>query len=164
MDQLWSPWRFRYVSEAGRSDGCIFCQYASGDASRDREHLILQRGRFNFVLLNLYPYTTGHAMVAPYAHVAKLTQVDSATVQEMMEMAQSLQTALEAVYHPEGFNLGMNLGKCAGAGVADHIHLHFLPRWNGDTNFMTVIGETRVHPEDLLTTYDKLMDVLRSRE
>lgn len=161
MNQLWSPWRFRYVSEAGKTDGCIFCQYASGDASRDRERLILQRGRFNFVLLNLYPYTTGHAMVAPYAHVAKLTQDDSATVHEMMEMAQTLQTALEAVYHPEGFNLGMNLGKCAGAGVADHIHLHFLPRWNGDTNFMTVIGETRVHPEDLLTTYDKLMGLLR---
>lgn len=156
MDQLWSPWRFRYVIEPNKGDVCIFCDYGSGDPSRDRERLILYRGRLNFIVLNLYPYTTGHVMVAPYAHAARLTDVDSATLQEMMDLARSLQTALETTYHPEGYNLGMNLGRSAGAGVADHIHLHFLPRWNGDTNFMTVIGETRIHPEDLLTTYDKL--------
>jgi ATP adenylyltransferase len=156
MDQLWSPWRFRYVSSAQKDEGCIFCGYASGDPSRDRERLILYRGRVNLVVLNLYPYTTGHLMVAPYAHLANLTQLDSATLQEMMELAQTAQAALESMYHPEGYNLGMNLGKSAGAGVADHLHLHILPRWNGDTNFMTVIGETRVHPEDLFTTYEKL--------
>jgi len=162
MDQLWSPWRFRYVI-AGKSDGCIFCEYAAGDASRDRERLILHRGRLNFIVLNLYPYTTGHVMVTPYAHVANFGQLDSPTLQEMMQLAQSVQSALEASYHPEGYNLGMNLGKSAGAGVADHLHLHFLPRWNGDTNFMTVIGETRIHPEDLGTTYDKLLASFHAR-
>jgi ATP adenylyltransferase len=156
MDQLWSPWRFRYVSGAGKTEACIFCQHASGDPSLDRERLILHRGRLNFVLMNLYPYTAGHVMVAPYAHIGNFAHLDSATLQEMMELAQTVQAALEAKYHPEGYNLGMNLGKSAGAGIADHLHLHFLPRWNGDTNFMTVIGETRVQPEELLTTYDKL--------
>lgn len=157
MDILWSPWRFRYVSEGTKSHGCIFCDKAGADAARDREELILHRGRLNFVILNLYPYTTGHTMIAPYAHVAHLADLDAATLGEMMELAQRLQVALEAAYHPEGYNLGMNLGRCAGAGVADHLHLHLLPRWLGDANFMTVIGETRVQPEDLLTTYDKLV-------
>ena len=156
MDTLWSPWRFRYVSEGTQSGRCIFCDKAAGDSSRDREQLILHRARFNFVILNLFPYTTGHAMIAPYAHVAKLTDLPAETLSEMMELAQRLHQALEAVYHPEGYNLGMNLGRCAGAGVADHLHLHALPRWTGDSNFMTVIGETRVHPEELSTTYDKL--------
>ncbi|MFB3922426.1 MAG: HIT domain-containing protein [Terriglobia bacterium] len=156
MDILWSPWRFRYVSEAARSGSCIFCERAADDVERDREHLVLHRASANFVILNLYPYTTGHTMIAPYAHVARLEELDPATLNEMMALAQRLLTALNAAYHPEGFNLGMNLGRCAGAGVADHLHLHLLPRWTGDSNFMTVIGETRVQPEDLSTTYDKL--------
>ena len=118
--------------------------------------MVLYRGRKNFVLLNLYPYTTGHMLVTPYAHVATLDQASPETLVEMLELAQRLQTALHASYNPEGYNLGMNLGKCAGAGVADHLHLHMLPRWTGDSNFMTVTGETRVHPEDLRTTYDRL--------
>lgn len=157
MDYLWSPWRFRYIGQAEKSDRCIFCEKAAVDKSRDREHLILYRGRLNFVLLNLFPYTTGHTMIAPYAHVAELEQIEKATLAEMMELAQKVQASLKAGYKPEGSNLGMNLGKCAGAGVADHLHLHILPRWSGDSNFMTVIGETRVQPEDLLTTYDKLV-------
>jgi len=156
MDYLWSPWRYRYVSQAGNKEGCIFCEKAAQDASRDREHLILHRGRLNFILLNLFPYTTGHAMVAPYAHVANLEDLATETLNEMMELAQKLQRALKSCYRPEGYNLGMNLGKCAGAGVAAHLHLHLLPRWTGDSNFMTPIGETRVQPEDLATTYDKL--------
>ncbi len=156
MDTLWSPWRFRYVSEGTKSKRCIFCDKAAGETARDREELILHRASSNFVILNLYPYTTGHTMIAPYAHVARLNDLEPATLNEMMVLAQKLQAALESVYHPEGYNLGMNLGRCAGAGVADHLHLHLLPRWTGDSNFMTVIGETRVHPEDLLTTYDKL--------
>jgi ATP adenylyltransferase len=161
MDQLWSPWRFRYVSEGTRTEGCIFCAMAAGDASHDRETLILDRARHNFVVLNLYPYTTGHAMIVPYAHVARLTDLDGETVGEMMNVAKKIQAALESAYHPEGYNLGMNQGRVAGAGVADHVHLHVLPRWIGDTNFMAVVGETRLHPEELHTTYDKLAAFLR---
>jgi ATP adenylyltransferase len=126
------------------------------DPSYDREQLVLYRGRDNFILLNLYPYTTGHVLVTPYAHVANLDQITPETLVEMMGLAQRLLAALKECYNPEGYNLGMNLGKCAGAGVADHVHLHLLPRWSGDSNFMTVVGETRVQPEDLLATYDKL--------
>jgi ATP adenylyltransferase len=156
MDYLWSPWRYRYVSQAGKGKGCLFCRKAALDAAQDRKELVLHRGRLNFILLNLYPYTTGHVMVAPYAHVAQLDQLSREELVEMMELAQRLQTAIHKSYNPEGYNLGMNLGKCAGAGVADHLHLHLLPRWTGDSNFMTVVGETRVQPEDLLATYDKL--------
>jgi ATP adenylyltransferase len=156
MDYLWSPWRYRYVSQAGTDEGCLFCTKAESDPAHDREQLVLARGRLNFILLNLYPYTTGHVMVAPYAHVANLDQLAPEALVEMMELAQRLHAALQQCYHPEGYNLGMNLGKCAGAGVADHLHLHLLPRWTGDSSFMTVVGETRVQPEDLFATYDKL--------
>jgi ATP adenylyltransferase len=156
MDYLWSPWRFRYVSQANNTGACVFCEKATADSSRDRENLLLYRARFNFILLNPYPYTTGHSMVIPYAHIAGLEEVEPATLVEMMELARRLQAALRDCYHPEGYNLGINLGKCAGAGVADHLHLHLLPRWTGDSSFMTTIGETRILPQDLLTTYDKL--------
>jgi ATP adenylyltransferase len=156
MDYLWSPWRYRYVSQAVKSGECPFCLVQAIDPAQDRERLVLFRGSANFVLLNLYPYTTGHLMIIPYAHVAILDLVPPETLCEMMGLARTLQTVLQETYHPEGYNLGMNLGRCAGAGVADHLHLHLLPRWVGDLNFMTVIGETRVHPEDLLSTYDKL--------
>ena len=156
MDYLWSPWRFRYVSQANAAGGCVFCEKAVADRARDRENLLLYRARSNFILLNLFPYTTGHSMVIPYAHIASLEEIEPATLVEMMELARRLQVVLRDCYHPEGYNLGINLGKCAGAGVADHLHLHLLPRWTGDSNFMTPIGETRVLPEDLLTTYDKL--------
>lgn len=162
MDHLWSPWRFRYISEADKSGHCVFCNLAAEDPARDRENLILHRGQSNFIVLNLYPYTSGHALVVPYAHVALLTKLEAETLAEMMVLAQKINSALEAVYHPEGYNLGMNLGKIAGAGVADHLHLHFLPRWLGSANFMTVIGETRVLPEDLSTSYDKLAPLFRT--
>lgn len=162
MDHLWSPWRFRYVSEMADRAGCLFCDKAAADSSRDREHLILHRARFNFVLLNLFPYTTGHTMIVPYAHVANLDEIESPTLAEMMGLAQKTQAALKAGYKPDGYNLGMNLGKSAGAGVADHLHLHILPRWVGDSNFMTAIGESRVLPEDLFTTYDKLVGAFRT--
>lgn len=162
MDYLWTPWRFHYVSKGTKTDRCVFCDKAAMDPARDREQLVLHRGRANFVLLNLFPYTTGHTMIAPYAHAPMLTDLDGETLGEMWAMARKLQAALESVYHPEGFNLGMNLGKCAGAGVADHLHLHVLPRWTGDSSFMTVVGETRVHPEDLLTTYDKMVSSFNS--
>jgi ATP adenylyltransferase len=156
MDFLWSPWRYRYVSQEVKSSRCFFCDKAAGEPSHDREHLVLYRGALNLVLLNLFPYTTGHTMIAPYAHVANLEELETAILTEMMELSQRLQSALRKAYNPDGYNLGMNLGRSAGAGIADHLHLHLLPRWTGDSNFMTSIGETRVLPEDLLTTYDKL--------
>ena len=161
MDHLWNPWRFRYATEVDKSGRCVFCDLAGADVSRDRENLVLHRGRNNFIVLNLYPYTTGHSLIVPYAHLAELPQLTPDTLSEMMALAQKLNSALETIYHPEGYNLGMNLGKVAGAGVAEHLHLHFLPRWLGSANFMTVIGETRVLPEELSTTYDKLAPFFR---
>lgn len=162
MDHLWSPWRFRYVTEVDKSGRCVFCKLAGDDAAHNRENLILYRGRANFIVLNLYPYTSGHALIVPYAHLGQLPQLEVETLSEMMTLTQKLNTALEAAYHPDGYNLGMNIGKIAGAGVADHVHLHFLPRWLGSANFMTVIGETRVLPEELSTTYDKLAPYFRA--
>ncbi len=157
MDYLWSPWRFRYISEGVQAGSCPFCSMAQAEPSRDRELYILHRGRRNFAFLNLFPYSAGHVLVAPYEHAARLAYLEDATLHEMTMLARRAEAALDAVYHSEGFNLGMNIGKCAGAGVADHLHLHFLPRWTGDTNFMSVIGETRVLPEELSATYDKLI-------
>ena len=154
MDYLWTPWRYQYVSQPGSNPPCIFCEALK--RARDAETLVLFRGRLNFILLNRYPYTTGHSMIAPYEHVGELDRATPETLAEMMELAQRLQRAFAAEYKPEGYNLGMNLGKIAGAGVADHLHLHVLPRWAGDTSFMTTVGETRLEPEDLSTTYTKL--------
>ena len=154
MDYLWTPWRYQYVSQPGSNQACIFCEALK--RRDDAETLVLFRGRLNFILLNRYPYTTGHSMIAPYEHVGELDRATPETLAEMMELAQRLQRAFAAEYKPEGYNLGMNLGKVAGAGVADHLHLHVLPRWAGDTSFMTTVGETRLEPEDLGTTYKKL--------
>ncbi len=162
MDYLWSPWRFRYVSEGAKPGHCVFCEKSSAPRSSDRENFILHRGRSCFIILNLFPYTTGHSMIVPYAHQVDFAALDSQTLAEMMGLAQKVQAALEATYHPEGYNLGINLGKCAGAGVADHLHLHILPRWTGGDSFMTAIGETRVLPEALPATYDKLAKCLRA--
>ncbi len=126
--------------------------------SSDDEHsLIVHRGRFTFVILNRYPYISGHLMIAPYEHLAELDAAPKETTDELMDLAKRCQTALRSAYKPEGFNIGMNLGQVAGAGVAGHFHLHIMPRWTGDTNFMTTVGETRVLPEDLSVTYQKLL-------
>ena len=138
-----------------RAVQCIFCQ-AHANSADDEKNLVLYRGTHSFVILNLYPYVSGHLMVAPYAHIGELDATPKEVSDEMMDLAKRSQTALRAVYAPEGFNLGMNLGRAAGAGVADHIHLHVMPRWVGDTNFMTAVGDTRVLPEDLSTTYRRL--------
>jgi len=158
MDYLWTPWRYRYITNASKDDRCIFCDALA--MKDDVSSLILHRGSKNFIMLNRFPYTTGHVMIVPFAHVAELSGCDAATLAEMMQLAQRVQIALAANYQPEGYNLGMNLGRCAGAGVIGHIHLHVLPRWTGDTNFMTVVGETRIEPEDLAITYDKLRRTL----
>jgi len=156
MDRLWSPWRYRYVSTAGPVGGCIFCEKAA--SSDDRANLVLLRAERNFLLLNLYPYTNGHLMIAPYRHVATLEDAEPATLDEMMRLTARVERAMREVYKPGGFNIGMNLGECAGAGVPGHIHMHVLPRWFGDAS--TTVGETRVLPEALETTYDRLKSAL----
>jgi ATP adenylyltransferase len=158
MDYLWTPWRYRYISEAKNVSGCVFCNAPA--ANRDEEWLIVQRAAKNYVILNRYPYTSGHVMIVPYAHTADFSGLERDTAAEMMLLSQRVQAAIEDVYHPDGFNLGMNLGRSAGAGIADHLHMHLLPRWTGDTNFMTTVGETRLEPEELSVTYTKLHEAL----
>jgi ATP adenylyltransferase len=154
MDYLWSPWRYRYVTGQDPETGCVFCRKI--EETRDEENLVLYRGLNNFVLLNLYPYTSGHLMIAPYRHIGQLSLADDATWTELMHLTRKAEQAIQTAYRPEGINLGMNLGKSAGAGIADHIHMHVLPRWQADSNFISVIGETRVLPEALSDTYRKL--------
>ena len=156
MDYLWSPWRYQYMEQAvsGKQPECIFCEAVK--ANRDDETLLVYRGKKTFIILNRFPYTSGHVMIVPYAHVAELNSCEDGALTEIMELAQRVESVYRKEYKPDGMNLGMNLGRAAGAGVAGHLHLHMLPRWFGDSNFMTVTGETRVHPEDLATTYKRL--------
>jgi ATP adenylyltransferase len=160
MDVLWSPWRYDYINSgdsktSAASSGCVFCNILKSPAS-DEEKFILHRAGHNFVILNIYPYVSGHLMIVPFEHLADLDRAEKAVTDEMMDLAKLCQTALREIYKPNGMNLGMNFGKAAGAGVAEHFHMHILPRWIGDVNFMTSIGETRTIPESLETTYDKL--------
>ena len=154
MDHLWSPWRYKYIASADKTDECVFCRI--NREQKDAENFVVHRASLNFIVLNLFPYTSGHLMIVPYEHKASLVEFDTATTTEMLELAKRSQLALEAEYHPDGFNIGMNLGRSAGAGVADHLHLHVVPRWSGDANFVSIVGETRVLPEDLAATYLKL--------
>ena len=154
MDHLWTPWRYQFVQDPQPPAGCIFCDKPA--EHRDEQNFILHRAAHNFVILNLYPYTSGHLMIVPYSHVATLDDAGPHVRAEMIELAARAETLLRAAYRPEGLNMGLNLGKCAGAGIAAHLHLHVLPRWPGDANFMSVVGETRVIPEDIPTTYAKL--------
>lgn len=160
MDYLWSPWRYRYLTSEPKLEGCIFCQMAV--ESDDERNLIVHRGEYNFVVLNRYPYTSGHLMVVPYAHAAQLNAVEEVAAFELMKLARESETHIREVYNPNGLNIGMNIGESAGAGIAGHIHLHVLPRWAGDSNFMTVVGETRVLPEDLDVTWKKLSAAFRT--
>ncbi|WP_419805873.1 HIT family protein [Terriglobus sp.] len=186
MDRLWTPWRYAYTTgqtTAGRKGvpaelgafpedhhsvflnliGAVQWADRSGGLGRvaaERAGHVLLQARWNFVCLNAFPYTSGHVMVVPYERVASLAALPGDAAGEMMQLAQRMETALREVYRPEGINLGMNLGEAAGAGVADHLHLHILPRWLGDTNFMTVVGETRVMPEALSDTWKRLRTAL----
>jgi len=144
--QLWSPWRLAYVDGSAKSTVCVFCDALSDDAASS---LVLFRGSGCFVILNLYPYNNGHLMVVPNRHIPSLARASSAELSELMELTRRAEVALGEAYAPHGLNMGINLGKAAGAGVLDHIHMHVVPRWNGDTNFMSVVGETRVLPEEL---------------
>jgi ATP adenylyltransferase len=155
MDYLFSPWRYQYIKSApARAEGCVFCSIAASDD--DERDLVVHRGERNYVVLNRFPYTSGHAMVIPYEHLGDLESAPPETLSEMMRLAQRLEGTLRRLYRPDGVNLGMNVGKAAGAGVAGHIHLHTLPRWFADSNFMTVVGETRVLPEELAETWRRM--------
>jgi ATP adenylyltransferase len=181
MDILWTPWRYAYITSADKSArpgvpkkldawpgdcGCVFCNliasitYAidAGMAPEEAEAAagLILRGKYCFITLNVYPYTSGHVMLMPYAHLDRLAQLSQAAAHELMDLSQRTERVLERVYRPHGLNFGMNLGVAAGAGVAGHLHLHAMPRWVGDTNFMTVVGETRVIPEDLENSWVRL--------
>ncbi len=153
MERLWAPWRIEYIL-ADKPTGCIFCVGDSADS--DRELLILHRGAASLVMLNRYPYTNGHLMVAPYRHTSDLDQLSDAEMLDLFKTVRLCRTILHETAAPQGFNIGVNLGRAAGAGVDEHVHIHVVPRWNGDTNYMSVIGDIRVMPENLRSTYDKL--------
>jgi ATP adenylyltransferase len=157
MDYLWTPWRYAYVTGADAAPGCIFCD---APKQTDEKALIVHRGTHCYVILNTYPYTNGHVMIVPYAHLDELRKLPSEAAQETMVLSQRMEGVLRNLYRPDGINLGMNLGKAAGAGVAGHIHMHILPRWVADANFVSVIGETRVLPEALEVTWQRIRQAL----
>ena len=161
MDYLWTPWRYNYITQAEPVRGCVFCTAAQ--SADDRENLIVHRAERNFVILNRFPYTNGHVMVVPYDHIGTLEKMPDDTLVEIMRLVRLAEKHLRSIYRPDGLNVGMNLGRSAGAGIADHVHMHVLPRWTGDTNFMTVTGETRVLPEDLPMTWERLSVAFGSR-
>jgi ATP adenylyltransferase len=156
MERLWAPWRSAYVTSSGGSDTeCIFCSTSEPDGAR----LVVARGRVSFVILNLYPYNSGHLMVVPNRHAPNLATLTEDEQAELMRLTRHAEMALTEAYAPHGINVGINLGKAAGAGVLDHLHVHVVPRWNGDTNFMTAVGDTRVLPEDLNASAAKLRPI-----
>src|SRR5689334_21469297 len=176
MDRLWSPWRLPYILSGGDARGCVFCDPSAGSAQAgsagsgpeeansdqpafDQSWLIVYRGKTCYVILNLYPYNNGHLMVVPNRHIPSLAAATHEELCELIELTRRSELALTEAYHPHGMNMGINLGKPAGAGVLDHVHLHVVPRWSGDTNFMTVVGETRVLPEELTDTAQKLKPI-----
>ena len=185
MDYLWTPWRYNYVTTAGKAarsgvpaalaawpgdTGCVFCNLIAAidyaiEKGMDREQAeaaggLVWRGERCFICLNAFPYTSGHVMAMPYEHLDRLAALPAETAHELMALAQLIERALERVYTPHGFNFGLNVGQAAGAGVAGHVHLHAMPRWIGDTSFMTTVSETRVLPEDLATTWKRLREAL----
>jgi len=157
MDRLWSQWRMSFILSE-REAGCIFCEKAK--ENRDEENFILRRGQYNFIILNLYPYNSGHLMVVPYAHVPTTTDLDNNTLLEMMTLTNFSLKLLDTAFHPHGYNLGFNVGRAGGAGIIEHVHLHIVPRWEGDTNFMPVLAETRVITEMVEKTFRKLKEAL----
>ena len=160
MENLWAPWRMAFITpKTPPPPGCIFCTQPA--EHRDAEHHILYRGEHCFMMLNLYPYSNGHLMVAPYQHVGALEQLDAATLADMMAQAQLALKALRLAMNPDGFNMGINQGKVAGAGFAEHIHYHIVPRWSGDTNFMPVLADVKVMPEHIDAVYERLLEALQ---
>lgn len=162
MEYITTPWREDYVKQVFKMKGCVFCRAL--EQKNDRDCFILYRGKHNFVMLNKYPYNPGHLMIAPYEHLNSIELADKKSSGEMMELLAECLGILRDHYKPQGFNTGMNIGHSAGAGVADHYHMHIIPRWIGDSSFMPIVGKTKVVLEDLLTTYDQLLDHFQKRE
>lgn len=154
MNYLWSPWRMKYIQEKNNEKGCVFCKVQ--EMPDNEKNLIIYRGKLSYVIMNRFPYTSGHVLVIPYLHENNLEALDKTTRAEMMELATKTMSVLRGIYHPQGFNFGANIGAAAGAGIAPHVHLHIVPRWEGDTNFMSSLGETRVLPEALEETYRRI--------
>jgi ATP adenylyltransferase len=158
MDYLWTPWRYRYITEhrtePGERTECVFC--AAAACPNDSDSLVVHRAERSFVIVNRFPYTSGHVMVVPYQHAPSLQDLPGETLTEMILLARDCEKCIRALYDPDGLNMGVNIGKSAGAGVADHLHLHILPRWTGDANFMTAVAETRILPEEVATTWQRL--------
>ena len=154
MEQLWAPWRMQYIKKADAAEGCIFCNFPA--EQKDDDNLIVLRGERTFIILNTFPYSNGHLMISPYRHTANLDDLEDADLLEMMTMTRRAVSLLKEAFHPDGFNVGVNMGRVAGAGIADHIHIHVVPRWSGDTNFMAVVGDVRVIPESLAAVYEAL--------
>lgn len=160
MDILYTPWRYRWVTAQDKPGGCLFCRVASRRQDGPANGILL-RGRTHFVILNRYPYNSGHIMVVPNHHIDSIEAMSGPERLEMMELAGRCESVLRRLYRPEGFNLGMNLGRCSGAGIEGHLHLHLVPRWTGDTNFMAAVNETRILPESLTAAYRKIRAALR---
>ena len=156
MDRLWAPWRMRYIETADEAEGCIFC--TKPEENRDDENLILLRGERAFIMLNAFPYSNGHLMVSPYKHTADLDDLADKELLDLMKVTRRGVNVLKAAFRPDGFNIGINMGRVAGAGIRDHVHIHIVPRWNGDTNFMPVLADVRVIPESLAVVYERLKE------
>ena len=156
MEHLWSPWRMEYIEKHEKENGCVFC--VAQTKSDGAENLIAYRGKLSYVILNRYPYTSGHLMVVPFTHQPNLEELNTETRSEIMELTTRTMTILREIYKPQGFNMGANIGEAAGAGVLGHVHVHIVPRWAGDTNFMSTLGQTRVLPEALEDTYKKVKE------
>ena len=159
-DLLWAPWRLQYIEKDTSNGGCIFVDLPA--SSEDRANLILFRGEHCFVIMNAFPYTNGHLMVAPYKHTAEIADLDDQALLEINQMLGHCVRWIRAAYNPDGFNIGINLGRAAGAGIPTHIHWHIVPRWSGDTNFMTTVGQVRVLPQSLEDSYDRLKEIIES--
>jgi ATP adenylyltransferase len=161
-EQLWAPWRLKYIENADKAEGCIFCLFPAEEPHNDEKNLILYRGKHAFIILNAFPYSNGHLMVVPYRHTSRFEAFEDAEMLEVMHLTRLSIKLLEETFHPNGFNLGVNMGRVAGAGIADHLHWHIVPRWNGDTNFMPVLADVRVIPESLSVVYSRLKQTLEA--
>lgn len=164
IKRLWAPWRMRYIDGSHKDEGCIFCTKPMDDQSRDKENLILYRGKKAFMMMNLFPYTNGHVMVVPYKHTGNIEDLSDEEMLELMRLCKLTVKAMKNIISPEGFNMGFNIGRPAGAGVVDHVHMHIVPRWVGDTNFMPLLSETKVISEHIFDTYDKLKSAISKLE
>lgn len=160
MERIWAPWRMTYINNAAPQEGCIFCK--AWEEKDDRERLVLTRSEHSLIMMNRYPYSGGHLMAAPARHVSDMNDLSDAEMLDLMQCVRRAHNLLKAVASPQGFNMGINMGKAGGAGIEDHMHVHIVPRWNGDTNFMSVVGDVRVIPEGLLETYDRLAEAINA--